>query len=313
MQRIARLLAALALGLLATLPAATALAAASISASPAQVPFGQFATTITFSTGGAAGTVCVAANGAAESPFAGGAAGSQQAAFIQSGRYLFTLHAGADCTGAALAAITVQKLTPALTAAPGIAVTPPSFAVKAGTLADTATVNWDVGDGSVGSVAVAVNGGTPILVAQATYGSVQVPWVQSGAYAFTLHYGGGLTQTATTTALAGIAPSPTAATAPASLTVTANSGNGGPVVICLQAGSGASTPFSLGNSGIANGTIGGLGKAAYVFTAFAPADGKTPLTSVATGVNGAQCTANTPLVTVKNPDNSLAQVIVVIT
>jgi hypothetical protein len=314
MHRIARFVIApvLLLGLLALTPATTR-AAASIGASPQNVPFGQSTTTITFATGGASGTVCVAANGGTAAPFASGAAGNQQAAFIQSGSYVFALHAGSDCAGATLASTTVQKLTPDGTANPSIVVTPASFPVQAGTLTNTATVSWDVGNGTVAAVAVAVNGGGPIPFASATFGSVQVPWVQSGAYVFTMTYGSGQTKTASATALAGLAAAPMSATAPANLTVTANSGNGAPVLICLQTGTTTtSTPFTLGNSGIASGQLTGLAKNTYIFTAYVPADGKTALTSVATGTGGAQCTANTPLAVARDASNMILQIVVTV-
>ncbi|MDQ6907869.1 MAG: hypothetical protein M3176_13675 [Chloroflexota bacterium] len=317
MPRTARFAAAIALllGLLAALPGVGVLAAASLTASPQDVPFGQFTTTIAFSTGGAAGTVCVAANGAAENPFASDptGTGSAPAPFIQSGSYSFTLHAGSGCGGQALAATTVHKLTPDGTTTPSITVAPPAFDVAPGILTRTATVNWDGGTGAAVTVTVAVNGGTPITFAMASYGSAMVPWVQSGAYAFALG-----AKVATVTARSGIVATPAGGAAPQSVQLTANSGNGAPVLICLQSGGGGlSIPFALGNSGVVQGTIvlDAAHKGANVFTAFRSADGKTPLTAAGlmTGTGGAQCTANTPLMVVPNPDASPAQVIVTIT
>lgn len=276
-------------------------APASIAASPQNVPFGQFTTTLTFATGsGAAGIVCVAANGAAEGPFAGAptGSGSASAPFIQSGSYLFTLHAGGDCTGAALAATTVHKLTPDGTIFPSITVTPPSFVVRTGFTSNTATVNWDVGNGMLGVVIVQVNGSSsqPTL-ASATYGSVTVPWVQSGTYTFTLAYGNFQSKAASTVAKSGIAVSPPGAgMAGSTFTVTGNSGDGAPALICLKVGAGGpETPFAVGNSGIVNGTIP-LTAGQYYFSIYESADLKTPITSYLIGTP--RCTANTPLMLV---------------
>ena len=315
MQRIARLITAvvLAVGLFAALPAATALAAASIGASPAQVPFGQFSTTITFSTGGAAGTVCVAANGGGEAPFVGGAAGTKLAPFIQSGSYAFILHAGDGCTGMMLATTTVQKLTPDGTTNPSITVTPSTFDVAPGVLTRTATVNWDGGTGAEVTITVSVNGSTPVIFAKASFGSVMVPWVQSGAYAFALG-----AKIATVTARSGIVATPKRRRGTPERATNGEQRQRCAGADLLQSGGGGlSIPFALGNSGVVQGTI--VLDAAHVggnvFTAFRSADGKTPLTAsgLMTGTGGAQCTANTPLMVVPNPDASPAQVIVTIT
>ena len=104
MPRLARLAAAFALllGLLAALPAATALAAVSMAKRCRNVPFGQFTTSINFNTGrGRALSASPPTGGGG--PFAGATpAAASLAPFIQSGSYLFTLHAGGDCTGAPL-------------------------------------------------------------------------------------------------------------------------------------------------------------------------------------------------------------------
>ena len=171
--------------------------APSVTASPQQVPFGQNSTTLTFSTGnGSSGTVCVAGNGGAETSFAGGASGSPQATFINSGIYVFTLHAGATCAGAPLASVTVTKLNPKGTTGPAILATPASFSFATATIASTqlvrsSTISFDTGDGSVGQVMLAVNGSTPQLFTASQFGSVTAPWIFSGSYTFTLVKGGG--------------------------------------------------------------------------------------------------------------------------
>ena len=80
----------------------------------------------------------------------------------------------------------MHKLTPDGTTNPSITVTPTAFDVSPGILTRTATVNWDGGTGAEVTVTVGVNGSTPVIFAQASYGSVMVPWVQSGVYTFAL-------------------------------------------------------------------------------------------------------------------------------
>jgi hypothetical protein len=324
MDRIARLgiVFAFVIGLLAALPMPHVFASpfvnpASISANPQNVPFGQFTTTISFSNSSCHGsgcggpppfedirpptlaTVCVSANGSPQAIFAEAPADKVDAPFIESGAYVFTLHDGAGCAGATLASVTVHKLTPDGTTNASIVVTPPSFDVQAGVLSDTATVSWDTGTDLPGQVSIVVNNAdTHGILAKSTYGTVKVPWVQSGVYAFSFSFGGPQSKTVTATAKGGIAISASSVPAGTPFTVTANSGTGAPVLICLNAHlSPTSIPFTLGNSGIASGDITRVA-GVYNFNVYVPADGKTPLTaaSLATGTGGQPCTANTPLV-----------------
>ncbi len=223
--------------------------AASLSANPAQVPFGQNATTITFATAdGSQGTVCVSPNGGAEFPFAGGASGSPHAAFINSGAYLFTLHAGATCAGASLATTTVTKLNPKGTTGPGILATPAtlSFATSTAQLVRSSTITFDTGDGSVGQVMLSVNGSTPQLFTASQFGTVIAPWIFSGKYVFTLVKNGVVVDTATVATTAQISspngttaggPSPNVATMVGKpVPLTFDTGSGQPAALCTQFG-----------------------------------------------------------------------------
>lgn len=216
-----------------------------------------------FNTGnGGAGIVCVAANGGAETPFAGGASGSQSAAFINSGAYVFALHAGSSCTGPTLASATVAKLNPKGGAGPGIAASPEvlSFATSTTALVRSSTLAFDTGDGSVGQVMLSVNGSAPQLFAAAQFGSVTAPWIFSGEYKFTLVKGGttvgtmSMHRTAQISSPSGTTsggPSPNVATTVGKpVPLTFDTGTGEPAALCTQFGG----LVSFSQNGVGNAT-----------------------------------------------------------
>ena len=84
------------------------------TASPAQVPFGQNTTTLTFATGGRlrGHRLRRRQRRRRSCPSRAARRGTPPATFINSGVYVFTLHAGGTCAGAALATTTVTKLNP---------------------------------------------------------------------------------------------------------------------------------------------------------------------------------------------------------
>lgn len=274
---------------------------ATLSASPVAVPFGSFSVKLNYTMGGGiAGALCVSANGGAEWLFAGGASGAVTADFIQSGRYRFNLYPGTVCAGVPVASTTVQKLTPDGTAQPSALASPTTFAVAPGTVTSSTTYRFDTGDGTSGQVFLSVNGDAERLFASATYGAIEAPWIQSGSYAFRFVKNGQTVSTTTVTAQAGLVANPGVVPSGGSAQVTANSGTGAPVLVCVGLPNGQSQPVTLGNSGVAAGTLSGLsgtgGSTRFTLTAFQPADGKTPLGNTATG--SGQCTANVPLVAV---------------
>ena len=98
----------------------------SVSAAPAQVPFGQNSTTLTFSTGdGSAGTLCVAGNGGPAAPFAGGASGTAPARLHQLRQLPLRLARGWHLRWAPPSpVVTVTKLNPKGTTGPAILAAP---------------------------------------------------------------------------------------------------------------------------------------------------------------------------------------------
>ena len=236
---------------------------ATLTATPAQVPFGQNSTTLTFSIGdGSPGTLCVAGNGGTEAPFAGGASGTATASFINSGAYVFTLHAGATCAGNALATTTVTKLNPKGTTGPAIVAAPATFSFATSTtqLVRTSTISFDTGDGSVGQVMLSVNGSTPVLFTASQFGSVAAPWIFSGAYTFTLVKNGATVDTATVQTTAQISspngttsggPSPNVTTTVGHpVLLTFDTGTAQPAALCTQFGGLVS--FSQNGAGFSN-------------------------------------------------------------
>ena len=280
--------------------AAAAVAATPLlRASPATLPFGSAITTISWNTAAGPGQVWASNNGGPESLFAQGAAGSQDASFIVSGSYTFKLYAGTTRTTSLAPPVTVTKQNPKGTTGPAILVQPSSFAFQPGVILNTATVQFDSGNDTVGDVYVRLNNGPDALVTENVIGGQVVSWIQSGTYTFTLKSkaDGKAVDTATVTTGAGLAASPTnlsGGSSPqgAATQTTYNSGNGMPAVECVaNPVTGISTPISYSNSGAGIEALH-LATGAYTVTLYVSAGG-TPITVTAPGTGG--CTANVPL------------------
>ena len=140
-------------------------------------------TRITWSSGGS-GTaqVYVSAGSDAESLFAAGPSGAQDAPWIQSGQtYRFRLYLGTAHT-ILLREVTVTRSQPSVSAVPN--------PVPAGSGLGSTIVTWDTADGSSGQVFVSVDSGAESLFAAGATGTQQAAWIGSGhVYTFRLYRG----------------------------------------------------------------------------------------------------------------------------
>ncbi|MBI4213240.1 MAG: hypothetical protein HY534_02945 [Chloroflexi bacterium] len=154
-----------------------------LQAAPNPVPAGPGLGTTSISwNSGTAGTsqVYVAVDGGGEVLFAQGPSGAQDVGWIQSGRsYRFRLYSGTERVSL-LRELVVTRDQPSISAAPNPV--PPT--------SNSTTIQWDAGDGTAGSVFVALDGAPEVLFASGSTGSQQAAWIEPGhVYAFRLYRG----------------------------------------------------------------------------------------------------------------------------
>lgn len=264
-----------------------------LNATPSLVKFGSFHTAIAYQTDGSTSAVCVTHNGAT-SLLTVGNIGNVGVDFINSGQYVFTLRSGSSCAGATTLTAVVNKLTPDGTTNASLLVSPTEFPVVAGAVTRTSAVSFDTGDDTTGAVYVSVNGAPEVLFTRSTYGTVNAAFIQSGLYIFRFVKGAATAGSATVRASAGlVAANPNPPTG-GSTVVTGNTGDGTPALICISTPDKRSIPLTLGNSGVANASFGGVPDGTYTAALYTSVNGSA-ISSPTTGTGGAACGANTPL------------------
>lgn len=163
-----------------------------IRATPNPVPFvlGLGTTTIAWSTGnGRPGWVSVLATGGAESLFAKGGQGKQEAPWIEAGvSYRFRLY-GDEARTRELAEVSVAQEAPLMSErreSPFLRATPNPVPPSPGLGATT--LEWATGDGTPGFVYLRQAGGGEVGVASGARGTIEAPWLQKDtAYRFRLY------------------------------------------------------------------------------------------------------------------------------
>lgn len=291
---------ALAFGLMAMLLMATVSVVQAgpitLTASPQNVPFGSFNTTITYDSGGQPFFLFVSTSGAPGSPLklvasgmggsGAGSSGTYAATFITSGSFVFSLRSSNDSTSTTnvIASTTVQKLGPNNQPGASVVLTP-SGAIPPGGVTPTTvipqstTAQFDSGNDTTATLSLTYSTSltttTTVVVSQATFSAspITLPFIESGVYTATLKQGGTTLATASVSigpAIAVTTPGsqsillPTVLDALGSKSLDGNyvDGFGRPVQVCI----GSLTQSVLGGSlsglnisGLGTGLLGGTG------------------------------------------------------
>lgn len=233
MAMVSSMVAVLLLGVVSAVP----VAAATLTASPQNVPFGSSSTVITYDTGGTPFFLFVSTSGAPGAPLklvasgmggsGAGSSGTYAAPFITSGSFVFSLRSSNDPTSTSnvIASTTVQKLGP--NGQPGASVVlTPSGAIPAGGVTPTTvipqstTALFDSGNDTTATLSLTYSTSlttkNTVVVSAATYSAnpITLPFIESGVYTATL------TQGSTTLATASVSIGPAiAVTTPGAPTI----------------------------------------------------------------------------------------------